>query len=59
MPVGSCGDLSILCLYKTFGLPDGAAVICSPPPDPPRRKRPLRIDRLVWEHSIYLEQRWD
>lgn len=25
-PVGSWGDVSIYCLYKTFGLPDGAAL---------------------------------
>lgn len=26
-PVGSFGDLSIFCLYKTIGLPDGAALV--------------------------------
>lgn len=26
-PVGSLGDLAVFCLYKTFGLPEGAAVI--------------------------------
>jgi hypothetical protein len=25
-PVGSLGDLAVFCLYKTFGLPEGAAV---------------------------------
>src|SRR5262249_21946437 len=38
-PVGSFGDLSIFCLYKTFGLPDGSALL-SPAPragPPPRR----------------------
>nr|MDP8943905.1 DegT/DnrJ/EryC1/StrS family aminotransferase [Actinomycetota bacterium] len=35
-PVGSAGDLAIFCLYKTFGLPDGAALtVPSGPPDPP------------------------
>ena len=58
IPVGSHGDLSIFCLYKTFGLADGAAVICNPPLDPPSNRRSLRIDRLVREHFIYLEQRW-
>ena len=28
-PVGSTGDLAIFCLYKTFGLPDGAALVVS------------------------------
>jgi dTDP-4-amino-4,6-dideoxygalactose transaminase len=26
-PVGSYGDLAVFCLYKTYGLPDGAAVV--------------------------------
>jgi dTDP-4-amino-4,6-dideoxygalactose transaminase len=29
-PVGSTGDASIFCLYKTFGLPDGAALVSTP-----------------------------
>src|SRR5215216_2482227 len=41
IPVGSHGDLSIFCLYKTFGLADGAAVICNPPLDPPSNRRSL------------------
>jgi dTDP-4-amino-4,6-dideoxygalactose transaminase len=32
-PVGSSGDLAIFCLYKTFGVPDGAALISRHPPD--------------------------
>ena len=31
-PVGSIGDLAIFCLYKTFGLPDGAALVSRRPP---------------------------
>src|SRR5215210_1707688 len=58
IPVGSHGDLSMFCLYKTFGLPDGAAVISDPSLDPPRHKRPFGVDRVVREHRIYLEQRW-
>jgi dTDP-4-amino-4,6-dideoxygalactose transaminase len=26
-PVGSVGDLAVFCLYKTFGVPDGAALV--------------------------------
>lgn len=55
--VGSHGDLSVFCLYKTFGLPDGAAVLCNPPVDPPH-KWSLRIDRLARYHAIYLEQQY-
>jgi dTDP-4-amino-4,6-dideoxygalactose transaminase len=58
VPVGSHGDLTIFCLYKTFGVPDGAAVVCDPPLDPPDPGRSLGIGRVVREHRIYLEQQW-
>ena len=57
-PVGSFGDLSIFCLYKTFGLPDGAAVISNSPPEPPSSKRHTGIGGVARRHSLYLEQRW-
>ncbi|MCW2599990.1 MAG: hypothetical protein JWM02_1819 [Frankiales bacterium] len=30
-PVGAVGDLSVFCLYKSFGLPDGAAAVAHVP----------------------------
>lgn len=33
-PVGTLGDVAIFSLYKTFGLPDGGAVIARIPPTP-------------------------
>jgi dTDP-4-amino-4,6-dideoxygalactose transaminase len=57
-PLGSHGDLSIFCLYKTFGLPDGAAVISSPTPEPPRRGRRMGLFRTATRHGLYLAQRW-
>ncbi|MDP8973874.1 MAG: DegT/DnrJ/EryC1/StrS family aminotransferase [Actinomycetota bacterium] len=57
-PVGSHGDLSIFCLYKTFGLPDGAAVISNSPPEPPHSKRDMGIVRVVTRHSSWLAQGW-
>ena len=57
-PVGSHGDLSIFCLYKTFGLPEGAAVISNSPPKPPRPTPHLGIDRILLRHGAYLAQRW-
>jgi perosamine synthetase len=56
--VGTHGDLSIFCLYKIFGLSDGAAVLCNAPLDLPHHRRSPRVDRVVREHAIYLEQRW-
>ena len=43
-PAGSFGDLSIICLYKTFGFPDGGALVCANPPSaaaPTDKKVPL------------------
>lgn len=57
-PVGSHGDLAIFCLYKTLGLPDGAAVISNRPTDPPRPGRRLGIGRVATRHGLYLAQRW-
>jgi dTDP-4-amino-4,6-dideoxygalactose transaminase len=57
-PVGSHGDLSIFCLYKTFGLPDGAAVISKSPPEPPRSKQHAGINALARQHGLYLTQQW-
>lgn len=34
VPVGATGDLAVFCLYKTFGLSEGAAVLARPPTDP-------------------------
>ena len=58
MPIGSHGDLSIFCLYKTFGLPDGAAIVSSSPPRQPRSERKTEISRIVRLHGLYGAQRW-
>lgn len=58
IPVGSYGDLAIFCLYKTFGLPDGAAVISSSPPKPPGSKPQVGAGHVVLRHGSYLAQRW-
>jgi dTDP-4-amino-4,6-dideoxygalactose transaminase/CelD/BcsL family acetyltransferase involved in cellulose biosynthesis len=43
-PVGSFGSLAIFCVYKTFALPDGGAVISSSPAPAPRpRSDPLLV----------------
>jgi CelD/BcsL family acetyltransferase involved in cellulose biosynthesis len=41
-PAGSLGDLSIFCLYKTYGLPDGAALLIRSPHDGDAVGRTLR-----------------
>jgi len=57
-PVGSHGDLSVFCLYKTFGLPDGAALISNSPPEVPRPRRGIGIGPVTVRHGSYLAQRW-
>lgn len=57
-PVGSYGNLSIFCLYKTFGLPDGAAVLSTSPPKPPGSKPQIGAGHVALRHGSYLAQRW-
>jgi CelD/BcsL family acetyltransferase involved in cellulose biosynthesis/dTDP-4-amino-4,6-dideoxygalactose transaminase len=56
-PVGSHGDLAIFCLYKSFGLPDGAALISRWPPErvPPGGEAQLRA--VAGLHLAWLGQR--
>jgi len=57
-PVGTYGDLSIFCLYKTIGVPDGAAVVSDSPLEPPCSKRSIGMGRVALRHAAYLAQRW-
>jgi dTDP-4-amino-4,6-dideoxygalactose transaminase/CelD/BcsL family acetyltransferase involved in cellulose biosynthesis len=57
-PVGSRGDLSIFCLYKTYGLPDGAAVLSRAPIHHTEENgRPLLAKRLLRRHAAWLAER--
>ena len=56
-PAGAYGDLAIFSLYKTFGLPDGGALLCrsdAPAPDGPREAAVLR---LGLEHAAWVAGR--
>lgn len=57
-PVGSFGQLAIFSLYKTFGLPDGGALISTSPPPAPRRRPRLQAGKLARRHREWLAQRW-
>jgi perosamine synthetase len=57
-PVGSTADCAIYCLYKTFGLADGAALWSETPPPGPARRGPPGIAHLALRHGSYLAQRW-
>jgi hypothetical protein len=56
-PVGSFGALAIYCLYKTFALPDGGAVISSAPLPQPRGARSTGAVPLAIRHGSWLAQR--
>ena len=56
-PVGSIGDLAVFCLYKTFGLPEGAAVIQASPAPPVGLDRRLGALELARRHGMWLAGR--
>ena len=56
-PVGSAGDLAFFCLYKTFGLPEGAAMIQGSPPEPVGLDRRLGALELARRHGMWLAGR--
>ena len=58
-PVGSVGDLAIFCLYKSYGLPDGAAAIVrQAPPDLPHSagRAGVKPLKLLLRHGAWIGQ---
>ncbi|HEV8250115.1 MAG TPA: DegT/DnrJ/EryC1/StrS family aminotransferase [Gaiellaceae bacterium] len=55
-PVGSAGDLAVFCLYKTVGVPDGAALVSRTLPDPPPPNA-ASVTRLARRHAAWLRSR--
>jgi CelD/BcsL family acetyltransferase involved in cellulose biosynthesis/dTDP-4-amino-4,6-dideoxygalactose transaminase len=55
-PVGSHGDMAIFCLYKSFGLPDGAALISRNPPGPNPRRGPAQVRAIAALHLAWVAQ---
>jgi dTDP-4-amino-4,6-dideoxygalactose transaminase len=53
-PVGSFGDVAIFCLHKSFGLPDGGALIARRPPPPPRGARGSGVSQALRRHREWL-----
>jgi len=56
-PVGSYGDLAIFCLYKSFGLPDGAALISRWPPERVPAAEGAQLRAVAALHLAWLRQR--
>lgn len=57
-PLGSWGDIGFFSLWKTFGLPDGGALVCERPLAPLPRRRALDARELALSHAKWLAQRW-
>ncbi len=53
-PLGSFGDLAIVSLYKTFGLPDGAALVAKGGCPAPRRRPEVGLGLLAQRHAAWL-----
>ena len=56
-PVGWHGDVAIYCLHKSFGLPDGGAVVGRSPPAGPNGKSGVGLRQLLVRHGEWLAQR--
>ena len=57
-PVGSLGDISVFCLYKTFGFPDGSALVSRTPVMPPDSRRLLGVAGLARRHAAWAMSRY-
>ena len=57
VPLGSLGDLSIFCLYKTVGVPDGGALLCRVPAGIGEGSHTLRSGPLLRRHAAWLAGR--
>jgi perosamine synthetase len=56
-PVGRAGDVAVWCLYKTFGLPDGAALLARQPTNGALARGRRRLFGLALEHGLWLATR--
>ena len=56
-PVGMHGDVAIFCLYKTFGLPDGAALVSRAPAGGPDGRGRAQLRAVAGLHASWLVQR--
>ncbi len=56
-PLGSFGHMGVFCLYKTYGLPDGGAVISFQPPPPPATKTKNGLWKVFKRHVNFIAAR--
>ena len=53
-PLGSFGDLAIISLYKTFGLPDGAVLVADRSHSLPIKRADIGLSLLARRHAAWL-----
>ena len=56
-PVGACADLAVFCLYKTFGLTEGAALVSRRPPPPLTHDPGAGLNHLGRRNVLWAMQR--
>jgi dTDP-4-amino-4,6-dideoxygalactose transaminase len=56
-PVGSFGHMAVFCLYKTYGIPDGGALISVAPPAPTSTSTQTGLWRLIKRHFNWVAER--
>ncbi len=56
-PAGSFGDVAVFCMYKTFGLADGAALVTRTPTNGSLLRRRAGLNWLGMEHALWLATR--
>lgn len=56
-PVGSHGDIAMFCLYKTFGFPDGAALLSPRVPVGPKAVGPSGVATALRRHAAWIASR--
>lgn len=54
---GSFGHMGVFCFYKTYGIPDGGAVISAPPPVPPKAVPQTGVWRMLKRHINWVAAR--
>jgi dTDP-4-amino-4,6-dideoxygalactose transaminase len=57
-PVGSFGHAGVFCLYKTYGIPDGGALISIQPPALPESDVKPGAWRVLKRHVNWIAERW-
>jgi len=56
-PVGSSGDIAIVCFYKTVGLPEGAALIARAPHEQPPLDPRIGVWQVARRHGTWFAAR--